>query len=68
MTTPRFPPRGTPEYWEFVEHWLMVERVDNERQWQKLRRAAAQLSGLNPIQNFVTLGFSGTGSGPGSGS
>lgn len=69
MTTPRFPARGTPEYWEFLEHWLMVERVDNERQWRLLRRAAAQLSGLNPIQVLVDLNFAnGSGSGRGSGS
>lgn len=73
MTTPRFPARGTPEYWEFLEHWLMVERVDNDRQWRLLRRAAAQLSGLNPVQVLVNLNFadgsgSGRGSGTGSGS
>lgn len=69
MTTPRFPARGTPEYWDFLEHWLMVERVDNDRQWRLLRRAAAQLSGLNPVQVLVNLNFAnGSGSGRGSGS
>lgn len=67
--TPRFPPHGTPEYWEFLEHWLIVERVDNERQWRLLRRMSAQLSGLNPVQMLVDLNFAdGSGSGRGSGS
>lgn len=68
---PRFPPRGTPEYWEFIEHWLLVERVDNERQWKLLRQAEGIVSGLNPIQSVVSLTFPaphGSGSGsPGCG-
>jgi len=66
--TPRFPPRDTPEYWEFIEHWLLVERVDNERQWRLIREVSAVVSGLEPIQSIVSIGFGPQGSGSGSGS
>lgn len=54
---PRFPPRGTPAYWEFIEQWLLKERVDNERQWRLLRGAVGITTGLDPIQEVVSLTF-----------
>lgn len=67
MTTPRFPPRGTPQYWAFIEEWLIKERVDNDRQWRYLRETTKLVTGLNPVRIFVELGFTGIGSGIGSG-
>src|SRR5574343_1283073 len=64
---PRFPPRGTPEYFQFLEEWFLKERVDNERQWRAIREVEANVTGLDPILNIVSLGFSGSGSGSGSG-
>jgi hypothetical protein len=66
---PRFP--GDPAEWkQFVEEWLIKERVDNERQWRLIRQTTALLTGLDPIQQIVSVGFSppdGSGSGSGSG-
>lgn len=65
---PRFPARGTPEYFRFIEEWLIKERVDNERQWRLLRELEDSTTGLDPIISIVGLRFVGFGSGNGSGS
>lgn len=65
---PRFPPRGTPAYFQFIQEWLIKERVDNERQWRLLREVESATTGLDPIMTIVGLGFNrGSGSGSGSG-
>jgi hypothetical protein len=68
---PRFPPRNTPEYYRYIEElWLKI-RVDNDRQWAKIREVESLLTGLDPILSIVNLGFGqdlGSGSGRGSGS
>lgn len=33
----KFPDRGTPEYFAYVEEWLLKESVDTDRQWRILR-------------------------------
>lgn len=64
---PRFPARGTPEYFRFIEEWLIKERVDNERQWRLLRGLEDSLTGLDPVMSVVGLVFGNPGIGSGSG-
>lgn len=65
---PRFPPRESPEYFQYLEEWLIKERVDNERQWRLIRELESAVTGLDPIITIVNLGFHAFGSGSGSGS
>lgn len=65
---PRFPARGSSEYYTYLEDWLLKERVDNERQWRLLRQCNNLLTGLNPILPIIPDPIqSGEGSGSGSG-
>lgn len=64
---PRFPARGTPEWRVHIEQAILREDVDDKRQWKLLRQVIGLLSGLDPVQPIVAVGFQGTGVGSGSG-
>ncbi len=54
MQTTRFPPAGTPAWYAEFERQLLVERVDNDRQWRLMRQISGLLTGLDPIIDIVT--------------
>lgn len=57
MVQPRFPPRGTQAWYEFMEQRSLVERVDNERQWSLLRQVTGMISGLDPVPTVGETGI-----------
>lgn len=62
MQPTRFPPAGTPAWYAMFEQQLLVERVDNERQWRLIRQVLGLLSGLDPIWDIVTTTTTSTSS------